>query len=125
MRPTLRQTPVAVIGLAGRFPDAPDAAAFWRNLVEGIESLTEFTDAELAESGIAPQYLADPNFVKKGTILEGAELFDAAFFGYTPREAETLDPQQRVFLESCWEAMENAGYGDAAGARWEYLPARR
>jgi acyl transferase domain-containing protein len=108
--------PIAVVGLAGRFPDAADASAFWRNLENGIESLTSFSDAELAASGIEAKYLDDPNFVKKGTFLEGAELFDAAFFGLSPLEAETLDPQHRLFLECSWEAMEDAGYfGESGG----------
>lgn len=117
MKPT-RQAPIAITGVAGRFPDAPDAAAFWKNLAAGVESLREFSDVELAESGIEPRYLANRDFVKKGTILDDAESFDASFFGYTPREAQTIDPQQRIFLECCWAAMENAGYpGEAVGAR--------
>jgi len=109
---------IAIIGLAGRFPDAPDIRAFWRNLEQGVESLVAFTDAELADSGIDSKYLEDPNFVRKGTYLEGADLFDAAFFGLNPREAEILDPQHRIFLECAWEAMEDAGYlGESTGAR--------
>ncbi len=110
MRPKAHEPFIAIVGLAGRFPDAADTRAFWRNLEEGVESLVAFSDAELSESGIEAKTLHDPNFVKKGTILEGAELFDAAFFGLSPREAEVLDPQHRLFLECCWEAMEDAGY---------------
>src|SRR5580698_7419544 len=110
MNTQARDLPIAVVGLAGRFPDAADAGAFWRNLENGVESLTSFSDAELAASGIEAKYLDDPNFVKKGTFLAGAELFDAAFFGLSPLEAETLDPQHRLFLECSWEAMEDAGY---------------
>lgn len=106
---------IAVVGLAGRFPDAADASAFWRNLENGVESLTSFSDAELTASEIEAKYIDDPNFVKKGTFLEGAELFDAAFFGLSPLEAQTLDPQHRLFLECSWEAMEDAGYAGETG----------
>ena len=109
-----RKPLIAVIGLAGRFPDAPDAAAFWRNLADGVESIQEFSEEELIRSGIEPRYVRDSHFVKKGTFLENAEWFDAAFFGFTPREAEIIDPQHRVFLECSWDAMENAGYGAGA-----------
>ncbi len=77
---------------------------------------------------------SDPLFVRKGTVLEGADLFDAAFFGLSPREAQILDPQQRIFLECAWEALEHAGYAprptEGVGRRLrrrehEHLPARR
>ena len=115
MKPSVHAPYIAIVGLAGRFPDAADVDAFWCNLERGVESLAEFTDAELAESGIEAKYRNDPNFVKRGTFLEGAEFFDAAFFGLSPREAEILDPQHRLFLECSWEAMEDAGYlGESA-----------
>jgi amino acid adenylation domain-containing protein len=101
---------VAVVGMAGRFPGAASVDAFWRNLREGIESVTFFADEELLAAGVEPALLADPNYVKARAILDGVELFDAAFFGYTPREAAILDPQQRLFLEVAWAALENAGY---------------
>ncbi|HEX2645429.1 MAG TPA: beta-ketoacyl synthase N-terminal-like domain-containing protein, partial [Thermoanaerobaculia bacterium] len=100
---------IAVIGMAGRFPKANDVEQFWRNLRTGQEGISFFTDEELA--GLVPAaMLANPNFVKACAVLEGAELFDAAFFDYSPREAEILDPQQRFLLECGWEALENAGY---------------
>ena len=104
------QSAVAIIGMAGRFPDAPDLDAFWRNLVDGVESITTFTDEELLAAGVPAELIADPNYVKKGTYLQGADLFDASFFGLNAREAEILDPQQRIFLECAWEAIEDAGY---------------
>ena len=71
--------------------------------------MTFFTDEELRASGVAPAPLGDPSYVKARAVLDGVELFDAAFFGYTPREAEMMDPQQRLFLETAWEALEDAG----------------
>ncbi|MEC4816405.1 MAG: beta-ketoacyl synthase N-terminal-like domain-containing protein, partial [Scytonema sp. PMC 1069.18] len=101
---------VAIIGMAGRFPGAKNIEEFWQNLRDGIESITSFTDEELISKGIDPSLLNDPNYVKAGAVLEDVELFDASFFGFNPREAEIIDPQQRLFLECAWEALENAGY---------------
>lgn len=101
---------IAVIGLAGRFPGAGNVEQFWQNLRDGVESISFFTDEELLAAGVNPALLQNPNFVKARGVLEDAELFDAGFFGYNPREAEIMDPQQRVFLECAWEALENAGY---------------
>lgn len=101
---------IAIVGLAGRFPDARDLDEFWQNLKSGVESLVPFSDADLDAAGIAPALRSDPNYVRRGTVLEGADLFDAAFFGISPREAQILDPQQRIFLECAWEALEHAGH---------------
>ena len=100
---------IAVIGLAARFPGAPDAARFWENVRDGVESILQFTVEELAAAGVAASALADPRYVRAKGALAGADRFDAAFFGYTPREAEVMDPQHRVFLECAWEALEDAG----------------
>lgn len=100
----------AVVGLAGRFPGARNVHQFWRNLQEGKESIRHFTDQELEDQGIPPEWLRDPNYVKAGTILDDYDKFDAGFFGYSPKEAENIDPQQRIFLETAWEALESAGY---------------
>ena len=104
-----RASGVAIVGLACRFPGAPDADAFWRNLVAGVESVTFFTDDELRRAGVAPSDLQDPAYVKAAPVLANAEAFDAAFFGYSPREARLMDPQQRIFLEVAWSALEDAG----------------
>jgi acyl transferase domain-containing protein/acyl carrier protein len=101
---------IAVVGMAGRFPGARNVSEFWRNLRAGVESLEQFSDEEIAALGVDPRLLADPRYVKVGTVLERAADFDAAFFGVNPREAEVLDPQQRIFLECAWEAIEDAGY---------------
>jgi acyl transferase domain-containing protein/acyl carrier protein len=101
---------IAIIGMAGRFPCANDLATFWQNLRDGVESITFFSDQELEATGVVPALLKDPHYVKAGGILNDIEMFDAAFFGYSPREAEIMDPQHRLFLECCWQALEDAGY---------------
>lgn len=101
---------IAIVGLAGRFPGASDVATFWRNVRDGVESIADFSDQELRAAGVTPDLLADPNYVKRRGILQDTELFDAALFGYSRREAELMDPQHRVFLECAWEALEHAGY---------------
>jgi len=101
---------IAVIGMAVRFPAAPNIEQFWMNLCAGVESVTTFTDEQLLSAGVEPYLVQAPNYVKAGVFLDGVELFDAKFFGYTPREAELTDPQHRVFLECAWEALEDASY---------------
>ena len=104
------QDAIAIIGMAGRFPGAKNIDRFWQNLRDGVESISFFTDEELISAGIAPAILQDPNYVKAGSVLDGVELFDASFFGFTPRDAEITDPQHRLFLECVWEALEKASY---------------
>ncbi|HEX6292478.1 MAG TPA: amino acid adenylation domain-containing protein [Herpetosiphonaceae bacterium] len=101
---------IAIIGMAGRFPGAQDIDTFWQNLCNGVESIAFFSDQELLDAGVEPSMLALPNYVKAGATLDDIELFDADFFGYSPREAEIMDPQQRLFLECAWAALEHAGY---------------
>jgi len=99
---------IAIIGMAGRFPGAASVDELWQNLCGGVESTAFFSDAEL-DPNIDPNLRQDPNYVKARGIIDGADRFDAAFFGMSPREAEITDPQQRVFLEIAWAALENAG----------------
>ena len=102
---------IAIIGLAGRFPGAKNLAEFWRNLHNGVESVSFFQDEELQSSLLdGPPPKDNPNFVKARAVLEEADWFDAAFFNVNPKEAEIMDPQHRVFLENAWEALENAGH---------------
>lgn len=101
--------PIAIVGMAGRYPGAENPEELWRNICSGKEFVTVFTDSELRAEGVREDLLGKPNYVKTGVVLDGVGLFDAAFFGYTPREAQMLDPQQRLFLECSWEALENAG----------------
>jgi len=103
---------IAIVGMSGRFPGAANIAEFWRNLCAGVESVTRFNDADL-EDCFGPEIRNAANFVKARPILDGIELFDASFFGMYAREAELTDPQARIFLEICWEAMEDAGYDPA------------
>ena len=101
---------IAIIGMSGRFPGASTVEAFWQNIAEGVESITTFSEAELQAAGVAASLLRDPNYVKAGAVLDDIALFDANFFGLTPREAAITDPQHRLFLECAWEALEHAGY---------------
>ncbi|MBV9578635.1 MAG: type I polyketide synthase, partial [Chloroflexi bacterium] len=101
---------IAIVGMAGRFPRARTVDEFWQRLQAGEELVTFFSDEELLAAGVDPQLVRDPNYVKARAMLEDADQFDAAFFGINPREAELMDPQQRLFLECAWEALEHAGY---------------
>ncbi|WP_394833366.1 amino acid adenylation domain-containing protein [Pendulispora rubella] len=101
---------VAVIGMSCRMPGAPNIAQFWQNLVQGVESISTFTDEELLAAGVNPSSFSDPNYVRASAVLDGYDEFDAGFFSLTDREARRLDPQQRLFLECAWEALESAGY---------------
>lgn len=101
---------IAIIAMAGRFPEAPDVEAFWRNLVEGRECVRRFTEQELTDAGVWDVVRHIPGYVPARAIIEDPEYFDAAFFGFSPAEARATDPQQRMFLEVAWEALERAGY---------------
>lgn len=101
--------PVAVIAMAGRFPGAADVDAFWENLCAGKETIKFFSDDELDPS-IPRELRGDPGYIRARGVIDGVELFDAAFFGINPKEAELMDPQQRIFLELCWECLERAGH---------------
>jgi acyl transferase domain-containing protein len=107
---------IAIIGMSGRFPGARNLDEFWRNLDGGVESIVALSDQELLAVGVDPAIRLDPSYVGSGGFLQDIDLFDAAFFGFNPREAEAMDPQHRLFLECAWETLENAGY-DAAKYR--------
>ncbi len=100
---------IAVVGMAGRFPGAGDLAELWENLRRGVESISRFTPEEMRAAGVDPALLTDPRWVPAGGVLADADRFDAPFFHFTPREAELLDPQHRLFLECAWGALEDAG----------------
>ncbi|NES18617.1 MAG: acyltransferase domain-containing protein [Symploca sp. SIO3E6] len=109
---------IAIIGIAGRFPDAPNIDQFWDNLKNGVESVSFFSDEELEASGISPELFRKPNYVRGKAVLEGTDLFDASFFDYSPREAALMDPQHRIFLECASEALENSGYDPERFPGW-------
>lgn len=90
---------IAIIGMSGRFPGAPDTRTLWRNLCQGREAISFFDDETLLNAGVPSSLLQHPDYVRAGAILEGSDQFDAGFFGMSPREAEITDPQHRVFLE--------------------------
>ncbi len=101
---------IAVIGMAGRFPGATNVQTFWQNLCGGVESIRVLEQHELEALGVDAATSADQHYVRAAAVMDGIEQFDAAFFGYTPREAELMDPQHRLFLECAWETLEHAGY---------------
>lgn len=101
---------IAIIGMDGRFPGAKNINEFWDNLKNGRESITHLSDDQLIAIKIDKTIIDDPNYVKAGAFLEDIDLFDANFFGYNPKEASAIDPQQRIFLECAYSALENAGY---------------
>jgi acyl transferase domain-containing protein len=106
--------PIAVVGIAGRFPGATNLEEFWRNQCAGVESVTWFDRGQLGDvDGHAPD---DPDYVPAAAVVPNADQFDAAFFGYSPREADITDPQHRMLLETAWEAFEDAGHDPAAFA---------
>ncbi len=101
---------IAVIGMDCRFPKANSTEEYWDNLVKGKECITFLSDDELRRAGVSEETIHNPNYVKAAGLIDGADLFDAGFFGYTPTEAMHMDPQQCLFLEACWHTLEDAGY---------------
>lgn len=98
---------IAIIGISCRLPDAENIDDFWKNLISKKESITHFQDTELETN---THLLNNKNFIKSGSIIDNIGYFDADFFGIGAKEAEMMDPQQRIFMECCWEAMESSGY---------------
>jgi phthiocerol/phenolphthiocerol synthesis type-I polyketide synthase E len=103
-------TDIAVVGIGCRFPDAWTPMELWQNIENGVVSTRELTDDKLRSAGVSDELLRAPDFVRVAATLPAAEDFAAEFFGYSPSEAEMIDPQQRIFLETCWEALESAGH---------------
>ena len=100
---------IAVIGMNGRFPQANTLDQFWQNLCNGTESITRFSKEDLLDAGVDPALIEHPDYVPAAAVLDHIDQFDAAFFGYNPHEAAIIDPQQRLFLEVAWAALEDAG----------------
>ncbi|MGM1057642.1 beta-ketoacyl synthase N-terminal-like domain-containing protein [Saccharothrix sp. Mg75] len=101
---------IAVIGMAGRFPQAEDVDRFWANLVEGVEAVSRFTDDELLDAGVTRAALDDANYVRAKGVFPHVEHFDAEFFSYAPADATLIDPQVRALHEEVFHALEDAGY---------------
>ncbi|MCY7296751.1 polyketide synthase [Alteromonas sp. a30] len=108
------QNAIAVIGMSGRFPGANTVSEFWRNLEQGVESIRFFEREQ--EHDIDNASWNNPQFVNAGAVLDNIDHFDAGLFGYSGTEAELMDPQQRVFMQCAWEALEDAGYN------WQSYP---
>ncbi len=131
---TNKNTEVAVIGMSGRFPKAQNIEEYWQLLKKSKEGISRFSVDELINSGVSSETLENPKYVRVASLLERIEYFDADFFGYSPSDAEIMDPQIRIFLECAWEALEDAGYnpekyegtvgvyaGASANFYWQYL----
>lgn len=104
---------IAIIGMSCKFPKSNNTDEYWANISNGRECIDFLTEEELRKLGIDEEAINDPNYVRAGARIDGEALFDADFFGYTPNEAEIIDPQQRVFLECAWTALEDAGYSSS------------
>ncbi|MFI7282045.1 SDR family NAD(P)-dependent oxidoreductase [Micromonospora chersina] len=102
--------PIAIVGLAARLPGAADVDEFWQNLIDGVESVTELTREEQLARGVTRDEVDDPGWVSRAPLVDGYDEFDAGLFGMTAREAEITDPQHRLFLETCYTALQDAGY---------------
>lgn len=105
---------VAIVGMSGRFPGAGDLDEFWTNLRLGVDSITDFTQEELIADGVDPAEVAKGAYIRSKGVLTDADRFDADLFGFSPKDAEILDPQHRLLLETAWSALEDAGYNPRA-----------
>ncbi|MEM6797817.1 MAG: polyketide synthase, partial [Acidobacteriota bacterium] len=117
---SVHESDIAIVGMSCRFPGASTPEAFWRRLLGGEDFLEDLSDDRLLAAGVPAESLRNPAYVRRASVLSGVEEFDAEFFAYSAREASLIDPQQRVFLELCLEALERAGVdpersGDAVG----------
>ena len=101
---------IAIVGMAARLPGAESVNDFWQLLQEGQSGIRDLSKEELVASGVEREVFEQPNYVRRWASFDDPTGFDAAFFGYSPGEAEILDPQHRVFLECAWQALEDAGY---------------
>jgi polyketide synthase PksN len=116
-----QREPVAIIGISGIFPQSPDLETFWDNIVNKRDLITEISDDRWNACNYYIKMAEKNNiaYSKWGGFIEDVDKFDAAFFNISPREAERMDPQQRIFLEMAWKAIENAGYkpSDLSGTK--------
>lgn len=114
----MRAEPIAIVGMSGRFPGANNVEQLWSNLANGVESITILTQEDMRAAGIPEAVSTLPGYVNASPVLDDIDQFDANFFGFSARDAALTDPQHRVFLETAWEALEDAGYdpGHYAGS---------
>ncbi len=111
----MRDHDIAVISMTGRFPGAADVAGFWENLENGVESIAQITPEDIKRAGRYSILSLHPDYVWRRPVLDDIRGFDAALFGFSPREAMIADPQLRIFLECAYEVLDIAGYGRADG----------
>ncbi|MFY0589765.1 beta-ketoacyl synthase N-terminal-like domain-containing protein, partial [Burkholderia pseudomallei] len=114
--------PIAIVGVSGRYPQARDLDAFWDNLMRGRDSITEIPPERWPLDGFYDEDReraigASRSYAKWGGFIDGFAEFDPQFFNLSPREASNMDPQERIFLQACWEALEDAAYTRARIAR--------
>lgn len=102
--------PIAIVGMAVRLPGAKNTEEFWENLIQEKDVSRSFSDEELRQAGISAEEINDPDYVKRGMVLDHHDCFDAQFFGYTPKEAALMDPQHRIYLQVAYAALSDAGY---------------
>lgn len=101
---------IAIIGLAGRFPGADNLDDFWSNIRAGVCSIRELSTEELEQNGVPSSVYSDDNYRAVGALLDNVDQFDPQFWQLSQKEAKLMDPQQRLFLETCWHALEHSGY---------------
>jgi acyl transferase domain-containing protein/SAM-dependent methyltransferase/acyl carrier protein len=109
-QPAPNVAPIAIVGMRGRFPGADDLDQYWRNLAAGVESITVLSHEDMRAAGVPEDIIRLPGYVNAAPLLDGVDLFDAEFFGFSARDASLTDPQHRLFLETAWEVLEDAGY---------------
>ncbi len=107
-RDTSGSTDIAIIGMSGVFPGAPELATLWTNLRTGVESITQLDRHTLRKAGVPAALIDDPRYVCAAPLLPDADMFDATLFRFTPREARRLDPQHRLLLQCAYAALEDA-----------------
>lgn len=110
------EEPIAIIGMKGRFPGANNLDEYWNNLAEGVESICVLDEEEMRAAGVPDHVSRLPGYVNASPVLDDVDKFDAQFFGFSARDATLTDPQHRLFLETAWEALEDAGYDPEAFA---------
>ena len=103
-------TDIAIVGMAGRFPGAPNVDELWRRIAAGEDCLVDLSRDDLAAAGVPAGLLDDSDYVLRNGVLDDVEMFDPGFFGIGPRDAAIMDPQHRHFIECCWEALETSGH---------------